>query len=164
MAFVNARLCNQHTVATDWWYGYQTSVKQAVKLESQGFDGELEIICIKGGFITQLEAAKMEQIMTEATADCLKSDINVKYKIKKVSYLQFLLEYDSGSLTPEAQSLSSNTSTSVTINPDEAMNARDKDVHAQLAEAYAQLAAKDEQLQQLRVQLARFEGVPPQPE
>ena len=113
----------------------------------------------------------MEQIMTEATTDCLKSDIIVKYKIKKVSYLQFLLEYDSGSLTSEAQSLSSNTSTSVTINPDEAMNARDKDVRAQLAEAHAQLAAKDEQLeakdkelQQLRVQLARFEGVPPQPE
>ena len=48
--------------STDWWYGYQTSVKQAVKLEAQGFDGELDIICIKGGFITQLEAAEMDRI------------------------------------------------------------------------------------------------------
>ena len=55
---------------TDWFYGYQTSAKQAVKLESQGFDGELDVICIKGGFITQLEAAEMEGIMSEAKEDC----------------------------------------------------------------------------------------------
>ena len=170
-------------MATDWWYGYQTSVKQAVKLESQGFDGELEIICIKGGFITQLEAAEMEQIMTEATADCLKSDINVKYTIKKVSYLQFLLEYDSGSLTPETQPSAINKSARVIADPNETSTSGDHDLRAQLTEAHAQLAAKDAELEelkaqktagqleleakdaeleQLRAQLARLEGVPPQ--
>ena len=79
--------------STDWWYGYQTSVKQAVKLECQGFDGELDVICVKGGFITQLEAAEMGRIMSEATNDCLKSGITVKYKISEVSYYEFLSTY-----------------------------------------------------------------------
>ena len=80
--------------STDWWYGYQTSVKQAVKLESQGFDGVLDVTCIKGGFITQLEAAEMERIMREATSDCAKSGITVKYAITEVSYCEFLSEYE----------------------------------------------------------------------
>jgi hypothetical protein len=79
---------------TDWFYGYQTSAKQAVKLESQGFDGELDVICIKGGFITQLEAAEMERIMSEAKDDCAKSGIEVKYRITEVSYYDFLSEYE----------------------------------------------------------------------
>ena len=45
---------------------YETSVKQAVKLECQSFDGTLDVTCIKGGFITQLEAEEMERIMAEA--------------------------------------------------------------------------------------------------
>ena len=140
-------------MATDWWYGYQTSVKQAVKLESQGFEGELEIICIKGGFITALEAAEMQNIMTEATTDCLKSGIKVKYRIKKVSYLEFLLEYDSGSLKSEAQT--SPTRISKIADPDEAFDSHDHDLRAQLM-------AKDEELERLRAQLERLEGVPPQ--
>ena len=77
---------------TDWWYGYQTSVKQAVKLESQGFDGVLDVICIRGGLITQLEAAEMERIMKEAISDCAKSGITVRYTISYVSYRDFVLE------------------------------------------------------------------------
>merc|ERR1711969_398114 len=80
--------------STDWWYGYQTSVKQAVKLESQGFDGVLDVTCIQGGFITQLEAAEMERIMREATGDCAKSGITVRYAITEVSYCEFLSEYE----------------------------------------------------------------------
>jgi hypothetical protein len=79
---------------TDWFYGYQTSVKQAVKLESQGFDGELDVTCIKGGFITQLEAAEMGRIMSEAKDDCAKSGITVNYKITEVAYYDFLSEYE----------------------------------------------------------------------
>jgi len=79
---------------TDWFYGYQTSVKQAIKLESQGFDGELDVTCIKGGFITQLEAAEMGRIMSEARDDCAKSGIEVKYRITEVSYYDFLSEYE----------------------------------------------------------------------
>ena len=80
--------------STDWWYGYQTSVKQAVKLESQGFDGVLDVTCINGGFITQLEGAEMERIMLDAKSDCLKSGITVRYTITEVSYSEFLAEYE----------------------------------------------------------------------
>ena len=127
--------------------------------------------------------------MTEATDDCLKSDIAVKYRIEKVSYLEFVVEYDVGSLASETQSTSSSWSTSAAADLVEAMDTRDQDVHTQLAKARAQLltkdgqivakdeelaakdeelaakdeqlAAKDEELQQMREQLARLEGVPP---
>ena len=46
--------------------------------------------------------------------------------------------------------------------PDEAFDSRDPDLRAQLAEAHAQLKAKDEELERLRAQLERLEGVPPQ--
>jgi hypothetical protein len=87
--------------ATDWWYGYQTSVKQAVKLESQSFDGELEIICIRGGPITALEAAEMPRIMAEAQSDCARSSVTVKYTITEMSYYDFLLEFDPVATEPE---------------------------------------------------------------
>ena len=80
--------------STEWWYGYQTSVKQAVKLESQGFGGVLDVICIRGGPITRLEAAEMAGIMEQAIGDCAKSGISVQYEISYVSYRDFLLEYE----------------------------------------------------------------------
>jgi len=153
--------------STDWWYGYQTSVKQTVKLESQGFPGELEIICIKGGFVTQLEAAEMENIMTEATADCLKSEIDVKYRITEVSFYDFLSEYEPvlgsdgppGATThrqaqrPKAQIVPDQCDDSVATDSVMAVDphgAYESDLRRQLAEAAAQLAAtaaaKDEEL------------------
>ena len=86
---------------TDWWYGYETSVKQAVKLESQGFDGVLNVTCIRGGDITQLEAEEMERIMCEATRDCAKSGVTVTYEISKVSYCEFLSEYGPAAYTED---------------------------------------------------------------
>lgn len=165
--------------ATDWWYGYQTSVKQAVKLESQGFDGELNVTCIQGGFITQLEAAEMERIMVEATSDCAKSGIEVRYVITEVSYYEFLMEYEplsddqllgkqqqvqqTSKALDEELDCDTHGGASMTIKPGEAVevDAHQSDVHTQLVEAREQLAAKDEELQQLRAQLARLEGVPP---
>jgi hypothetical protein len=79
---------------TDWFYGYQTAVKGAVKALSQSFDGELEIICLQGGFITQVEAAEMPRIMAEAKRDCAQSDVTVKYTITEMSYYDFLSEYE----------------------------------------------------------------------
>ena len=37
----------------------------------------------------------MERIMVEATSDCAKSGIEVRYVIKEVSYYEFLMEYES---------------------------------------------------------------------
>jgi hypothetical protein len=118
--------------STEWWYGYQTSVKQAAKLESQGFRGVLDVTCIRGGPITQLEAAEMERIMKDATRDCAKSGITLKYEISYVSYREFLREYDPWCL-------------------------QDKDFEAKDKELQANAKA----LQELRAQLARFESVPP---
>ena len=88
---------------TDWFYGYQTSVKQGIKLEAQNFDGLLDIICLKGGPITQLEAEQMDRILREAASDCAKSGIHVaaqsddakkdggcEYVVSKLSYHDFL--------------------------------------------------------------------------
>eukprot|EP01043_Picozoa_sp_COSAG02_P059217 COSAG02_NODE_7508_length_2978_cov_2.591872_2_plen_377_part_00 len=82
---------------------YQTSVKQAVKLESQNFDGVLEVMCIRGGPITQLEAAEMERIMQEAKGDCSKSGVSVTYEISYVSYRNFLLEYEPWCISQEQE-------------------------------------------------------------
>ena len=187
--------------STDWWYGYQTSVKQAVKLECQGFDGILDITCIKGGPITQLEAAEMPQIMADAQRDCEKSGIAVRYTITELSYSDFLRDYGFLQLTdcadgrerrrhkalevsseqsqqlkmepepelelePESDANESDAnggtvqavdeqldrdkhgSTSVAIKPSEIVevDAHECDVHAQLVEAREQLAAKDKEL------------------
>ena len=87
--------------STSWWYGYQTSVKQAAKLESQGYGGVLDVTCIHGGAITRLEAKEMEQIMQDAKSDCAKSGISVNYEISYISYREFLLEYDPSSAKHE---------------------------------------------------------------
>ena len=36
----------------------------------------------------------MERIMVEATGDCAKSNIEVRYEITEVSYCEFLTEYE----------------------------------------------------------------------
>ena len=68
-------------------------MKQAVKLEAQGFGGVLQVMCIKGGPITQLEAQEMARIMEEATRDCAKSDIILRYTITEVSYSGFVQQF-----------------------------------------------------------------------
>jgi hypothetical protein len=90
--------------STGWWYGYQTSVKQAVKLESQGFDGVLDVTCIRGGPITRLEAEEMGRIMQDAKSDCAKSGISVTYEISYVSYREFLLVHEPWCVEPTEQS------------------------------------------------------------
>eukprot|EP01051_Picozoa_sp_SAG22_P010368 SAG22_NODE_931_length_6450_cov_2.817981_3_plen_119_part_00 len=65
-----------------------------MKLEAQNFDGVLEVTCIEGGPITQLEAQEMARIMKEATRDCAKSGISVQYSISLVSFYEFLQQHD----------------------------------------------------------------------
>ena len=38
----------------------KTAAKKALSMESQGFDGVIDVICIKGGPITQVEAVRDE--------------------------------------------------------------------------------------------------------
>ena len=145
--------------STDWWYGYQTSVKQAVKLECQNFDGVLNVTCIQGGFITQLEAAEMERIMIDAKGDCAKSNIEVRYNITEVSYYEFLTEYELVANAhdrsfPERQheqhfedsfneelDLDCHSIISATAQLGEAIDAQGSHAHMQLVDARPQLEA-----------------------
>ena len=168
--------------STEWWYGYQTSVKQAAKLESQGFRGVLDVTCIRGGPITQLEAAEMSRIMKEATSDCAKSGISLNYEISYVSYREFLLEYEPWCLEHEKsregrESMQNHGDAADLAGmaiKDEAPVAGLEDVATvedlqatlgrkdeELQAKDRELQAKDQELQELRAQLARFESVPP---
>eukprot|EP01043_Picozoa_sp_COSAG02_P034653 COSAG02_NODE_2436_length_8868_cov_6.380203_3_plen_658_part_00 len=162
---------------TEWWNGYQSSVKAIVKIESQGFDGTLNVTCIEGGPITQLEAAEMPRIMKEAKGDCSLSGITVRYQIAKMQYCDFLAKYEhEPGDSQQAREVANYEAGEV------GDNAR-PDLHAQLAKARARLAAmneelasvvaakdelasavaaKDEESKQMRAQLERLEALPPQ--
>jgi hypothetical protein len=79
---------------TKWFYGYRTSAKRVLQTESQGFDGQIEVICIEGGPITRVEAQEMAQIVEEAKADARMSGIKCRIKVIQLSYYDFLREYD----------------------------------------------------------------------
>merc|ERR1712159_315863 len=82
--------------STYWFLGYRTAAKAQMSLECQNFGGTLEIIWIKGGPITDVEHEEMEQIIREAKRDASVNGIKINIHLKKVSYLEFLCEYDSG--------------------------------------------------------------------
>ena len=77
-----------------WMYGYKTSVKRILQIESQGFLGLIEAICIDGGPVTKVEAAEMEKIAEDAKRDALKSGVKLRIKITRLSYRDFLDEYE----------------------------------------------------------------------
>ena len=161
-----ADLKNQIFKTTDWWYGYQSSVKAIVKTESQGFDGKLSVTCIKGGPITKLEASEMTRIMGEATADCAKSGITVTYAIREVEYCEFLGEYEQ-ELGFGLNALDAHTPV-CTIEEAVPPVVSKKATESGIATVYGPEAAQrkiaelEAELVQLRAQLARSERVTPQ--
>ena len=88
--------------STYWFLGYRTAAKAQMNLECQNFGGTLDIVCIKGGPITDVEHEEMEQIIQEAKRDASVNGIKINIKLKKLSYLEFLREYDPRSLTPKS--------------------------------------------------------------
>lgn len=84
--------------STYWFTGYRTAAKAQMNLECQTFDGTLEIICIKGGPITDVEHEEMDRIIEEARRDAATNEIRTNIQLKKVSYYEFLREYDPESL------------------------------------------------------------------
>ena len=79
---------------TRWFYGYKTSAKRVLSTESQGFAGQIEVICIEGGPITKVEADEMNSIVADAKKDATMSSIRLRIKIVTVSYYDFLQDYD----------------------------------------------------------------------
>jgi hypothetical protein len=85
--------------STYWFAGYQSAAKAQMKLECQSFDGTLEVVCIQGGAITAVEHEEMERIIEDAEKDAAMNKIKITIELKKVSYYEFLSEYDPASLT-----------------------------------------------------------------
>ena len=80
---------------TYWFYGYATAVKRCIVLELQGFTDRLELICIKGGPITRVEAQEMKILVAGAKKDAELSDIVVECEIAimPMSYYEFVEMY-----------------------------------------------------------------------
>ena len=54
---------------TFWFAGYKAAVKAQMRLSCQGFDGIVEVICLHGGIVTQVEQEEMSTIIRDAEAD-----------------------------------------------------------------------------------------------
>eukprot|EP00928_Gymnodinium_smaydae_P038963 TRINITY_DN2673_c0_g1_i1.p1 TRINITY_DN2673_c0_g1~~TRINITY_DN2673_c0_g1_i1.p1 ORF type:complete len:646 (+),score=122.36 TRINITY_DN2673_c0_g1_i1:82-2019(+) len=69
--------------STYWFYGYCTRVKTCVTVECQNFGGVLDVICIAGGPITQVEQRAMPSIIRNAKYDAqlagIRCAINIRY-------------------------------------------------------------------------------------
>ena len=79
---------------TMWFNGYKSSAKAIVKVECQGFHGLLEVVCIEGGPITQIEADEMAHILADAEADARMSGVECRTKLTRLSYFDFLARYE----------------------------------------------------------------------
>ena len=80
---------------TMWFYGYATATKRCISLESQNFDGLLELVCIDGGPVTSIEAREMPRILAESVhdAELLEVEIQCEFKISQMAYCDFVREY-----------------------------------------------------------------------
>ena len=81
---------------TMWFYGYATAMKRCIAIESQNFDGLLELICIHGGPITTVEAQEMPRILADAAHDASigGAEIGCEFKISAMSYVEFVQRFD----------------------------------------------------------------------
>ena len=53
----------------------------------------LEVVCINGGPITQVEQEEMATILADAKADAAKSDVPMSTSMATMSYCQFLASF-----------------------------------------------------------------------
>eukprot|EP01048_Picozoa_sp_COSAG05_P006994 COSAG05_NODE_477_length_9434_cov_1.772319_8_plen_384_part_00 len=78
---------------TIWFAGYKAAAKAQMRLESQAFDGTLEVLCIYGGLVTQVEQEEMLTIIEEAKADAKMSGVECHVVRKDMSFHAFVCEY-----------------------------------------------------------------------
>ena len=80
---------------SDWFFGYTTAVKGRISTERQGFDGPIELVCIRGGLVTQAEQEEMPRIVSDAEADMRRNGIESgDIRVLFMSYYDFRREYD----------------------------------------------------------------------
>ena len=82
---------------TIWFYGYATATKRCISTESQNYTGLLELICISGGPITEVEAQEMPRILAEAVfdAELNGSDLQCEFKISRMPFCEFVRRFPS---------------------------------------------------------------------
>lgn len=67
----------------------KTRVKACVFVECQSFDGVLEIVCIDGGLVTQVEQQEMPGIVRDARLDAEQSGVRCFCEIQPMSFYDF---------------------------------------------------------------------------
>ena len=80
--------------SSKWMYGFVTAAKKVISTESQGFAGKLVIVCIEGGFITQVEAEEMQKVVNLAKKDAGQSGVRCRIELRTMAYCDFLQTYD----------------------------------------------------------------------
>eukprot|EP00928_Gymnodinium_smaydae_P036928 TRINITY_DN25724_c0_g1_i1.p1 TRINITY_DN25724_c0_g1~~TRINITY_DN25724_c0_g1_i1.p1 ORF type:complete len:172 (+),score=28.01 TRINITY_DN25724_c0_g1_i1:123-638(+) len=85
--------------STYWFYGYRTRVKTCVVVECQNFEGVLDVICVHGGPITQVEQKEMPAIVRNAKYDAQMAGIRCFVNIRYMTFhdLKQLIQGDTGS-------------------------------------------------------------------
>ena len=90
--------------STGWYYGYQTRVQSTVLTELHGFNGILQVACINGGPVSQVEQQDVPAIVRDATLEAYRSDRGVCCAIeplRNVSFARFCEEFANGETTTE---------------------------------------------------------------
>ena len=78
---------------TIWFAGYKAAAKAQMKLACQAFDGLVEIICLKGGLVTDVEQEEMDTIIADGIQDAKKSGVECQIERKDMSFYTFVHEY-----------------------------------------------------------------------
>jgi hypothetical protein len=78
---------------TFWFAGYKVGVKQTVKTSCQAFGGIVEMICLHGGLVTQVEQEEMATIISEGTNDAGMFGLQCQIVRKDMSFHAFVQEY-----------------------------------------------------------------------
>lgn len=74
---------------TKWFQTYSGAVKKSLCVLAQQVDGVIEVMCIDGGPITQVERATMPTLLYEAEQDSQKSGVVLQTNMRCMSYRDF---------------------------------------------------------------------------
>jgi hypothetical protein len=78
---------------TIWFAGYKAAAKAQMRLACQAFDGTVEIICLKGGLVTDVEQEEMDTIIADGITDAKKSGVECRIEKKVMGFYSFVQEY-----------------------------------------------------------------------
>ena len=70
------------------------AVKRTISILSQEHSGVLEIVCIRGGPITVVEAEEMPSLLKQARDDASRSGVCCEMKLTIMTFHDFLNKYD----------------------------------------------------------------------